>query len=87
MKARICILTQRRKSMWSKAHWFFDAGEPRGVVVRAACGFEANSGMLMAPTASYYLKAIDIGWCKKCRRWMKMHWDEVMACERIMEGL
>lgn len=85
MKARICILTQRRKSMWSKAHWFFDAGEPRGVVVRAACGFEANSGMLAEPTAYYYLNGAKKGWCRRCRRWMERHRDEILTCERIME--
>lgn len=95
MRAYVYPRARISRKTWDFAHWFFD-DEPSLVAAKivATCGLIANRGKVYSPTASYFLTTTRNGrttpiakkWCKKCRRWMETHRDEIMLHERLKEG-
>lgn len=82
--------TYQRKSSrgkWPKAHWFFD-DNPKAKRIMAACGLMATRTITGGLTASYFIngRAIQEGWCQKCKRWMNRNSQALLAHERFMEG-
>ena len=88
MRAYLYISPKQRGKKWPKAHWFFD-DNPSAWCIMSACGFEVNRAKLDgSPGASYFVNktALKVGWCVKCRKWMRKNSEALLAHQRLMEA-